>query len=205
MAFEKYWNDIYKKRLGKRPLYDNWLDKYLNLIKKNKTQILDLGCGMGNDSLYLIEKGFDVLSTDYCAVALDNVKKVIPNAKTMTVDISKKLPFKDGEFEIIVADLCLHYFDSKTTTEIMREIRRILKPGGSLFARVNSVQDVNHGAGQGKKIEDNFYFVEGYNKRFFDIDDVNKYFSIIGEVEAHEAEMQRYEKTKKLIEIKATK
>ena len=87
----------------------------------------------------------------------------------------------------------------------MKEIKRILKDGGHLLARVNSVNDINHGAGQGKKIEENFYYVEGYNKRFFNLNDVNKYFSIIGKVKSKEAEMLRYEKPKKLIEIMVTK
>ena len=207
MAFEEYWNKNYKQLLqtGKRPSYDNWLEKYLDLIKQTKSMILDLGCGMGNDTLYLTEKGFKVISCDYSKEALNSVKKLIPNASTKLVDISKKLPFKDNEFKIIIADLSLHYFDNETTIEIMEEIKRILKKGGYLFARVNSINDINHGAGQGKKLEENYYFVEGYNKRFFSLDDVNKYFSIIGKVEANEAEMIRYVKPKKLIEIKVEK
>ena len=205
MAFEKYWNDVYKRISGGKPTYDNWLDKYLGLIKKTKGVVLDLGCGLGNDSLFLTERGFDVLSVDYSTQAIKNVKRIIPKAKTKIVDISKKLPFKDEEFEVVIADLSLHYFDDKTTTEIMKEIKRILKVGGYLFARVNSVDDVNYGAGQGEKLEDNYYFVDGYNKRFFSFDDINKYFSVIGEVEACEADMLRYEKAKKVIEVKVTK
>ena len=33
----------------------------------------------------------------------------------------------------------------------MKEIKRILKPNGHLLAMVNSTQDLNYGAGQGKK------------------------------------------------------
>lgn len=59
----------------------------------------------------------------------------------------------------------------------MQEIKRILAPHGHLIARVNSTADINHGAGQGRKIEENFYFVEGYNKRFFDIKDAKKFLT----------------------------
>ena len=207
MAFMEYWDRNYKQLAlsGKKPTYDDWLDKYLDLIRHTKLSILDLGCGSGNDTLYLTERGFKVISCDYSQEALKSVKKLIPNATTKIVDISKKLPFEDDEFEIVIGDLSLHYFDEKTTVEIMKEIKRILKKGGYLFARVNSVNDINHGEGQGEKIEENYYFVEGYNKRFFSLDDVNKYFSIIGKVEAKEAEMTRYAKPKKLIEIKVEK
>ncbi len=85
----------------------------------------------------------------------------------------------------------------------MQEIKRILSPNGNLLARVNSTADINHGAGQGKKLEENFYFVEGYNKRFFSIEDAQKFFSIIGKVKVREADMLRYTKLKKVIEVNA--
>lgn len=43
----------------------------------------------------------------------------------------------------------------------MREIKRILTPNGYLIARVNSVDDINYGAGQGEKLEENFFFCRG--------------------------------------------
>ena len=202
MAFEDYWNDTHQKYGNEKPIYDNWLDKYLYLFRDIKCPILDLGSGTGNDTLYLVEKGYEVVACDYSQKALDIIKQFMPTAQTELVDISKKLPFNDNEFEVIIADLSLHYFDNDTTIKIMNEIKRILKKDGYLFARVNSVNDINHGAGQGHQLEENFYFVDGYNKRFFDLKDVDKYFSIIGNVEAKEADMLRYTKPKKVIEIK---
>ena len=201
MAFEDFWNKTFKEQAGDKPVFDDWLDKYLNILKKASTPILDLGCGKGNNALYLTEKGFNVVACDYSKEAIKSLKKFVPKAKTKLVDISKKLPFNNQEFEIIIADLSLHYFDSKTTMQIMKEIKRILKKGGHIFARVNSLNDTNHGAGQGVKLEENYYFVDGYNKRFFSVDEACKYFSIIGEVKAFEAEMFRLKKPKNLIEI----
>lgn len=43
---------------------------------------------------------------------------------------------------------------------ILNEIRRILVPGGHLLARVNSINDVNHGAGQGTEVEHHLYRTE---------------------------------------------
>ena len=127
------------------------------------------------------------------------------NVKTKVLDISEPLPFKNTSFDLIIADLSLHYFDEKTTKNIMKEIKRILTDKGHLIARVNSVFDVNHGAGQGQKIESNFYFVEGYNKRFFDLKDAKKFFSIIGKAQIKQAEMLRYSKPKKVLEIDVEK
>ena len=89
--------------------------------------------------------------------------------------------------------------------EVMKEIKRILKRNGCLLARVNSLDDLNFGAGQGEKIEDNYYFVDGYNKRFFSVDEARRFFSLIGEVEIKQATMLRYSKPKRVIEVVAKK
>lgn len=205
MEFSDYWNETHKKYYTGKIIYDNWLDDYKQILSKIKTSVLDLGCGTGNDTLYLVERGFKVIACDYSETALDKIKKELNKVETRLVDISEKLPFGDNCFDLIIADLSLHYFDTKTTNNIMNEIKRILKPKGHLLARVNSIEDVNHEAEKGKLIEKNFYFVEGYNKRFFSNDDVKKFFSIIGKLKFKKADMLRYEKPKKVIEIDAEK
>ena len=84
---------------------------------------------------------------------------------------------------------------------VMEEIKRILTDNGYLIARVNSIDDINYGAMQGNKIEDNYYYVNGCNKRFFSKEDCLYYFSIIGEVKIKEASMLRYSKPKKVLEV----
>ena len=47
-----------------------------------------------------------------------------------------------------------------------------------MFFRVNSVKDVNHGAGEGKEIESHLYeTADGRLKRFFDEKDIQKFFA----------------------------
>ena len=87
----------------------------------------------------------------------------------------------------------------------MKELKRILKSGGTILARVNSVNDNNYGAGKGEMLEHNYYYVTGYNKRFFDEEDIKKFFSIIGDVSYSEKVITRFGKNKKLFEIKVTK
>ena len=118
-------------------------------------------------------------------------------------------PFANESYSLVIADLSLHYFDNDATIQIMSEIKRILKENGVLLARVASVNDFNFGAGIGEQLEKNFYFEGDYTKRFFDQEDVNKYFGIIGEVESFETSMIRneeeYSKPKMLYRIKVKK
>ena len=201
MSFEEYWNETHKKYFTGKVIYDNWLVKYNNILSKCRTSILDLGCGEGNDTLYLIEKGYKVISLDYSKESLNIVSNNIKESKVILADISSKLPFDDNSFDIIVADLSLHYFNLETTKQIMLEIKRILTKNGALLARVNSLNDLNFGAQMGQKIEEDYYFVSGYNKRFFSTKTANEIFSIIGPTKVIESDMLRYSKLKKVIEI----
>ena len=205
MEFQKYWNKSFETYNVDKNEYAQWLDRYIDIINNCKTDILDLGCGIGCDSVYLQEKGFNVVACDFSQVALDRLNRDNNKITTLLLDISKKLPFKEKLFDIIIADLSLHYFDDETTQNIMEEIKRVLTNNGILIARVNSMQDFNHGAGQGEKLEDNYYFVKGYKKRFFNKEEINKYFSVIGEVTAVETHMLRNEKSKIVWEIIAKK
>ena len=68
-----YYKLLYKNRNEKeaRLFIDNILNK-INI--KPKSKILDLACGVGRHSIYLSEKGFDV-------VGIDKSKKNILTAK----------------------------------------------------------------------------------------------------------------------------
>ena len=192
-GFVKMW-DNWSKRRSSVPVYDLWLDEYKEILESNKdNEILDLGCGIGADTLYLIERGYNVLSCDFSNEALKSIQDNIPNSKTLYLDMMKKFPIKDNTYSLIIADLSLHYFDNETTIHIMREIKRILNNNGILLSRVASVNDFNFGAGVGEELERNYYFEGDYTKRFFDFEDINKYFGIIGSVEAEKTQMTRNE------------
>ena len=199
-GFVKMW-DNWSKRRSSVPVYDLWLDEYKEILESNKdNEILDLGCGIGADTLYLIERGYNVLSCDFSNEALKSIQDNIPNSKTLYLDMMKKFPIKDNTYSLIIADLSLHYFDNETTIHIMR---------GILLSRVASVNDFNFGAGVGEELERNYYFEGDYTKRFFDFEDINKYFGIIGSVQAEETQMTRnedeYLKPKILYKVKVEK
>lgn len=202
MENKKHWNEIYKGKKENKSSYDLWLDKYANILEKSKEQcIVDLGCGAGGDSLYLTERGYKVIACDYSEEALNIVNKFLPEVKTIQVDIMRTLPYEDESIQVIIADLSLHYFDNETTKSIIKEIKRVLKPNGYIIGRVNSVNDINYGAGNGKEIEERFYLTKDGYKRFFNEEDIYNYFAeFIIEV-CREESIMKYSLKKKAFEF----
>ena len=165
--------------------------------------ILDLGCGGGNDTLYLINKGRQVIACDQSERAIQRIRKNFPEVmETKCFNMLDGLAFADASFEVVIADLSLHYFTEKDTSFIISELQRILVPGGYLLLRVNSIYDVNHGAGQGREVEPHLYESgAGTLKRFFDEADIRRFFKEYKIEYLKEETMTRYKLEKKLYRV----
>lgn len=196
----EYWDKWYQEHKDDEIKIDDWLDLFQPTIKKVETQILDLGCGSGNDTLYLMNQGKQVISCDQSPAALENIRKKINGVyDTKCFNMLDGMPFNSNTFDFIVADLCLHYFREKDTKEILKEISRILKRDGHLAFRLNSINDVNHGAGQGLEVEHHLFQTEDKRlKRFFDEEDIKYFFQDYEFEYLNEEVMTRYQLEKRL-------
>lgn len=124
----KYWNKLHQNYEKDNIKYDDWLDKFEEIVNACETPILDLGCGTGNDTLYLLNKGKKVISCDQSENAIKNIKKNFPEVfDAKCFNMLDGFSFPDDYCDLIIADLCLHYFKEKDTFKIINEIRRILK------------------------------------------------------------------------------
>ena len=73
-----------------------------------------------------------------------------------------------------------------------------------MLFRVNSMNDINHGAGQGLEVETHLYMTEdGRYKRFFDAKDIYEMFNIFDIKYVREETMKRYKLEKKTYVVDA--
>lgn len=198
--WEEFWNKEYERSDIK---IDSWLDEFEGIIDKCGVPILDLGSGWGNDAIYLINKGKKVISCDQSINAINNIKKNIPEIYDVKCfNMLDGIPFQDDSFELIIADMCLHYFKERDMFKIIDELKRILVNDGHIIFRVNSINDVNYGAGKGKEIEHHLYETENkLLKRFFDEEDVRFFFKDFAIEYLKEEDMTRYKMDKKIYTV----
>jgi len=163
--------------------------------------ILEAGCGFAYNSRYLKSEGHRVLASDFSRALLGKLQSIYPELDVIKINLKKKIKLQDNTFNSIIADLCLHYFSRKTTLRILGDFSRILKPGGKLFCRVNSIYDENFGYGKGEEIEKNYFSNNGNFKRFFSKEDINYYFSDWEIISVENYEIKRYIKPKNVFEI----
>lgn len=184
---------------------DVWLDRWNALIAQHSPSpaILELGCGSGRDTRWLVQQGYtDITATELSSEALAECVRAISSVSLVGHDLREPLPFADASFDVVIASLCLHYFAWDKTVEIVRDVRRCLKPGGLMLCRLNSTRDVHHGAVGHPEIGHHYYDVDGSPKRFFDADEVASLFESGWErVSLREVTIDRYEKPKTVWEI----
>lgn len=194
----KYWDNWYSEKHTDNVIMDDWLERFSTIIDNCDGAILDIGCGRGNDTKYFIEKGKKVIACDQSPNAITYIKGSFPEVyETRCFNFLDGFDFDDLSFDIICADLCLHYFSMADTDYILEELNRIMKSDGHLFVRVNSLKDTLHGAGQGPEIEKHLYQMEdGTIKRFFDSEDIEDIFSDFDIQFCEEQSMDRYSKPK---------
>ena len=101
-----------------------------------RRRILDAGCGSGRNLPYFIAHGFDVAAIDREAAAVQAIRSLVPNAVRGELDA---LPWQDGVFDAVICSAVLHFArDADHWDAMVRDLWRVLAPGGLFFARLAS-------------------------------------------------------------------
>ncbi|TAJ18773.1 MAG: class I SAM-dependent methyltransferase [Dehalococcoidia bacterium] len=188
------------------PLTDHWLAPYLDRFPRSGW-LLDLGCGPGEDSAVLRERGFQVVSTDSMPRQLAMARGRLGAAALLRVDHRHPLPFRDGVFSGAIASLSLHYMRWEVTLAAFAEMNRVLEAGAPFLFRVNATDDVNFGALEGIEVEPGLRANDEspYSdlKRFFDEPMVRAAASTFTIEVLQHVQIDRYEKPKQVWECLA--
>lgn len=97
---------------------------YMPLFKKTRGKVLDFGCGIG-EMLYLFPNGVGVDNNRYC------VEYCKSKGFKCFLGSAERIPFKGNSFDTL---LCFHVLEHlKDANKAIKEIKRVLKPGGKLI------------------------------------------------------------------------
>lgn len=98
--------------------------------------ILDAGCGSGMLSAALRARDAAVTGLDASAGMLGLAKERLgDDVELRLADLNDPLPFRAGAFDDVIASLVLHYIEDWAPA--LTEMRRVLRPGGRMFASVD--------------------------------------------------------------------
>ena len=187
-----HWDKIHED--GELSHYKNPSD-FANEVLKNlkpNSKILELGCGVGNDSIAFANSGHSIIATDFSNTAIKKNKERFDNINLefKIFDISNKFPFEENTFDLVYARLSLHYFKDQTTKMIFAEIRRVLKPNGKLAFICKSTKDPLYG--KGTEIEQDMFEYKGHIRHFFSEDYTNDSIKNLFEINLLESGQDKF-------------
>ncbi len=110
-----------------------------------RPRVLDAGCGDGRNIRYLLSRGFVCYGVDRDPVAVQQVRRLAaalaPGSPESRFQVSAldKLPWPDASVDAVICSAVLHFADNtEHFGRMVREVWRVLAPGGLLFARLAS-------------------------------------------------------------------
>ena len=108
-------------------------------------RVLDAGCGGGRNLEYLMRAGYDVSGIDQSPAAVDATRKLAAHSaphlplENFRVAPVERTSFEPRSFDFIISSAVLHFARNEAHFHAMvDEMWRLLRPGGTLFARLAS-------------------------------------------------------------------
>ncbi|OUL35640.1 SAM-dependent methyltransferase [Nostoc sp. T09] len=99
------------------------------LTINSETKILDLCCGSGQSTQFLVKYSQNVTGLDASPLSLKRAKQNVPSASYVEA-FAENMPFVDGEFDVVHTSVALHEMETEQLHKIITEVYRVLKPGG---------------------------------------------------------------------------
>jgi ubiquinone/menaquinone biosynthesis C-methylase UbiE len=107
----------------------------------SETKVLDLCCGSGQATQYLVQYSQDVTGLDISPVSLERAKRNVPQAQYVEA-LAEAMPFGDDGFDVVHTSVAMHEMKPEQLRQILQEVYRILKPGG-VFAMMDFHKPTN--------------------------------------------------------------
>lgn len=132
----------FKDEMDDKPFDRDCLDR-LSREVGTLGPICDMGCGPGQIARYLHRKGIDTLGVDLSPRMIAEAQRLNPEIPFHRGDMLS-LPDADNSWGGIAAFYCIIHLPRERIVAALREMKRVLKPGGLLLLAFHIGDDTKH-------------------------------------------------------------
>jgi SAM-dependent methyltransferase len=132
-----------RRRFGDIDIY--LFDQILRGRFDRRPRVLDAGCGGGRNLTWFLGAGYDVFAIDADPGAVGAVRALAAGlspslaSTNIRTGVLEALPWPEGSMDAVLSSAVLHFArDDDHFERMVRELWRVLRPGGLLFARLAS-------------------------------------------------------------------
>lgn len=115
-------------------LYGDTLDFFCNAITKASAEVLELACGPGNITRYLLNKRADlkILGTDLAPNMVELAKANNPEAEFKVMDC-RGFDKLNKKYDALMCGFCLPYLSKEETVKLISDASLLLNPTGVIY------------------------------------------------------------------------
>src|SRR5262245_5772794 len=155
---------------------------------KRINRVLDAGCGIGRNSVYLVQKGCEVHAVDISRIALNELRDaalkagVLEKITIYNTPLRESFPFEKGAFDLVVDSYVFcHFTDEDFKQNYRKELCRVTKPGMIVFSSLFSIEDEYYKkimANRGRKNKTVTDPSNGITKHLYTETEIKNFFSV---------------------------
>jgi ubiquinone/menaquinone biosynthesis C-methylase UbiE len=125
---------LYEEKFMDMTLYDATYDRFCELMHNAQASILEIGCGPGNITKYLLTKSptYKILGIDVAEKMIDLARKNNPSVEFKVLD-AQSISSLQTKFNGIIAGFCVPYLDSKETETFIQSSYQLLNDDGIIY------------------------------------------------------------------------
>lgn len=128
------WNKVaalYQEKFMDLDLYDDTYDRFLALVEKENARVLEIGCGPGNITRYLLSKRPDlhIEAIDVAPNMIELARQNVPGASFRVMDC-RELDKLTGRYDAVVCGFALPYLSTDDSAKLFRDSAQLLTPRG---------------------------------------------------------------------------
>lgn len=131
------WNKVaalYQEKFMDLHLYDDTYDRFLALVEKQGARVLEIGCGPGNITRFLLAHRPDlkIEAIDVAPAMIELARENVPQAAFSVMDC-RQIHTIDKEYEAIMCGFCMPYLSTTDCEKLFRDSAHLLVKGGIAY------------------------------------------------------------------------